>query len=161
MSFLISLKRLMNISFFSKIQDYFCKLLHSTFSEFQPSVRRTDNSAKDISANLNSDNSAKSMQTIQPVLQNARFGRKKSELETFLGSRSTVGALRARRCFEAITGSKFCIESYPLLASSQHVGATAAATITGWIVCILLAGLSEFQIGWIVFGRIVLTRAFL
>ena len=29
----------------------------------------------------------------------------------------------------AITGSKFPIESYPLLASSQHVGATAAVSI--------------------------------
>ena len=29
----------------------------------------------------------------------------------------------------AITSSNFCIESYPLLASSQHVGATAAVTI--------------------------------
>ena len=28
-----------------------------------------------------------------------------------------------------ITGSKFCIESYPLVASSQHVGASAAVTI--------------------------------
>ena len=26
----------------------------------------------------------------------------------------------------AIIGSKFCIKSYPLLGSSQHVGATAA-----------------------------------
>ena len=40
-----------------------------------------------------------------------------------------MGALRARRRFSAITGSKFRIESYPLLASSQHVGATAAVTI--------------------------------
>ena len=31
--------------------------------------------------------------------------------------------------FAAITGSKFRIKSYPLLASSQHVGATAAVTI--------------------------------
>ena len=35
----------------------------------------------------------------------------------------------ARRRFGAMTGSKFRIESYPLLASSQHVGATAAVTI--------------------------------
>ena len=37
----------------------------------------------------------------------------------------------ARRRFPAITGSKFCIEieSYPLVASSQHVGAAAAVTI--------------------------------
>ena len=40
-----------------------------------------------------------------------------------------MGALRARRRFAAITGSKFRIKSYPLLASSQHVGATAAVTI--------------------------------
>ena len=31
--------------------------------------------------------------------------------------------------FAAITGSKILIKSYPLLASSQHVGATAAVTI--------------------------------
>ena len=53
------------------------------------------------------------------------------ELELFLGLRSPVGALRARRRFAAITGSKFHIESYPLLASSQHVGATAAVPIIG------------------------------
>ena len=103
----------------------------------------------------NSDNSAKSIQTIQSVLQNARFERKKSELEILLGLRSPVGALCARLSFAAITCSNFRIESYPLLASSQHVGATAAVTIIGWIFCILLA---EFQIGWIVFGRIVWTR---
>ena len=40
-----------------------------------------------------------------------------------------MGALRARRRFVAITGSKFRIESYPLVASSQHVGAAAAVTI--------------------------------
>ena len=40
-----------------------------------------------------------------------------------------MGALRAHRRFAAITGSKFRIESYPLVASSQHVGATAAVTI--------------------------------
>ena len=79
-----------------------------------------------------------------------------------------MGALRERRRFAAITRSKLCTESYPLLASSQHVGATAAVTIigwivsgwivSGWIVCILLAELSEFQIGCIVCGRIVWTR---
>ena len=41
---------------------------------------------------------------------------KKSELELFLRLRSLVGALRARRRFATITGSKNCIESYPLLA---------------------------------------------
>ena len=59
-------------------------------------------------------------------------------------------------------------KSHPLLASSQHVGATEAVTnigwiisgwigwnVSGWFVCILLAELSEFQIGWIVFGWIV------
>ena len=40
-----------------------------------------------------------------------------------------MGALRARRRFAAITGSKFLIESYPLMASSHHVGAAAAVTI--------------------------------
>ena len=40
-----------------------------------------------------------------------------------------MGALRARSRFAAITGSNFRIESYPLLASSQHVGATVAVTI--------------------------------
>ena len=39
------------------------------------------------------------------------------------------GALRAHRRFAAITGSKFCIESYLLMASSQHFGAIAAVTI--------------------------------
>ena len=39
-----------------------------------------------------------------------------------------MGALRARRRFAAITGSKFRIESYPLVTSSQHVGAAAAFT---------------------------------
>ena len=68
---------------------------------------------------------------IQPILKNARFERKKLELELFLGLRSPVGALCAPRRFAAITGSKFCIESYPLVASSQHVGATAAVTTIG------------------------------
>ena len=45
------------------------------------------------------------------------------------GLRSPVGALHARRRFAAITGSKFRIKSYRLLASLQHVGATAAVTI--------------------------------
>ena len=40
-----------------------------------------------------------------------------------------MGALRARRRFAVITRSNFRIKSYPLLASSQHVGATAAVTI--------------------------------
>ena len=44
----------------------------------------------------------------------------------FIGSRSPVGA---RLGFAAITGSNFREESHPLLASSQHVGATAAVTI--------------------------------
>ena len=43
--------------------------------------------------------------------------------------RSPVGALCARRRFAAITGSNLRIENYPLLASSQHVGATAAVAI--------------------------------
>ena len=40
-----------------------------------------------------------------------------------------MGALCARRRIAAITGSKFHIESFPLVASSQHVGAAAAVTI--------------------------------
>ena len=69
----------------------------------------------------NSDNSSKSIQTIkpetiQPILQNAKFENKKSEMEFFLGLRPAVGALSARRHFASITGSKFCI--------------------FGWIVCI-------------------------
>ena len=40
-----------------------------------------------------------------------------------------MGALLARRRFAAITGSKFRIKFYLLFASSQQVGATAAATI--------------------------------
>ena len=40
-----------------------------------------------------------------------------------------MGALRACRRLAAITGSKFRIESYPLVASSQHVGAAAAVTV--------------------------------
>ena len=35
----------------------------------------------------------------------------------------------ARRRFAAITGSKLRIESYPLVASTQHVGAAAAVTV--------------------------------
>ena len=93
--------------------------------------------------NRRTDNSAKNIQTIQPVLQNARFERKKKlELEQFFGLRSPVGALRR---FAAITGSKFRIQSYPLLASSQHIGATAAVTIIGSIVCILLADCLNFK----------------
>ena len=84
----------------------------------------------------NSANSARNIQTIQPrtiqtVYKTLDSTEKKSELELFLGLRSPLGALRARRRFAAITGSKFCIESYPLLASSQQVGATAAVTIIG------------------------------
>ena len=37
--------------------------------------------------------------------------------------------------FAAITGSNFRIESYPLLASSQHVGATAVVTILLFSFC--------------------------
>ena len=40
-----------------------------------------------------------------------------------------MGALRARRRFAAITGSNFRMESFPMLASSLHVGATAAVII--------------------------------
>ena len=71
---------------------------------------------------------------------------KKLELEQFFGLRSPVGALCAHRRFAAITGSKFRIQSYPLLASSQHIGATAAVTtIIGSIVCILLADCLNFK----------------
>ena len=60
-------------------------------------------------------------QTIQPKVYR-QFGQfyktldsnEKPELELFLGLRSPVGALCARRRFGAITGSKFRIESYPL-----------------------------------------------
>ena len=41
------------------------------------------------------------------------------------------GALRARRRFATITGSNFCKKFHPLLASSQHIGATAAVIIFG------------------------------
>ena len=84
------------------------------------------------------------IQTIQPKLyrqfklrQFSQFfitldsKEKKLELELFLSLRSPVGPLSARSRFAAKTGSKFRIESYPLLASSQHVGATAAVTIFG------------------------------
>ena len=37
--------------------------------------------------------------------------------------------VRARHQFAAKTGDKFRIESYPLVASSQHVGAAAVVTI--------------------------------
>ena len=40
-----------------------------------------------------------------------------------------MGALLARRRFAVIAGSIFCTESYPLLESSQLVGATAVVTI--------------------------------
>ena len=88
--------------------------------------------AQKIQTILNSEKSAKSIQTIQPlkilpVLQKE----KKSEMKLFLGLRSPVGVLRAPRRFAAINGSKIRIESYPLLASSQHVGATAGVTFIG------------------------------
>ena len=54
----------------------------------------------------------------------------------FVGSRSPLGALRVRRRFAAITGPNFCTESYPLLASSQHVGANAAVTFLPLICCL-------------------------
>ena len=85
--------------------------------------QRTDNSAKDNSANLKFRQFSQLYKTLD--------SKKKSELEIFLGLRSPVSALCARRRFAAITGSKFRIESYPMLASSQHVGATAAVTIIG------------------------------
>ena len=40
-----------------------------------------------------------------------------------------MGALRASRRLAATTGSNLRIESYLLVASSQHVGATAAVII--------------------------------
>ena len=40
-----------------------------------------------------------------------------------------MGALRTHLRFAVITGSKFRLKSYPLLASSQHVGATVAVSI--------------------------------
>ena len=47
-----------------------------------------------------------------------------------------MGALHARHRFAAIADSNVLIESYPLFASSQHVGATAAVTIL--LFCFLL-----------------------
>ena len=54
------------------------------------------------------------------------------KIEFIVGLRAPVGALlRARRRFATITGSNFCKKLYPLLASSQHIGATAAVIIFG------------------------------
>ena len=50
----------------------------------------------------------------------------------YVGSRSPVGSIR----FAAITGSSFGKESHPLLASSQHFGATAAVTLLPLICCL-------------------------
>ena len=52
---------------------------------------------------------------------------KKKQSKTKQSSlKAPVGALRARGRFAALTGSKFRVKSYPLLASSEHVGASAA-----------------------------------
>ena len=61
--------------------------------------------AKTIQPIWNSDNLAKNIQTIQPVLHNARF-EKKSELELFLGLRSPVGALRQMNLRDLFSGIK-------------------------------------------------------
>ena len=53
------------------------------------------------------------------------------KIEFIVGLRAPVGALRARRRFATITGSNFCKKFHPLLASSQHIGATAAVIIFG------------------------------
>ena len=92
-------------------------------------------------------------ETVQPVLRNARFDRKKLELEIFLGLRSPVSALCVRRRFAAITRSKFRIESYPLLASSQRIERSLRRSL-------LLAELSQWvnltigQAIWFQFCRI-------
>ena len=65
---------------------------------------------------------------IQNGPKNQEMKEKKQSNTKQSGLRSPVGALRARRRLAAITGSKFRIQSCPLLASSQHVGATAAVT---------------------------------
>ena len=78
--------------------------------EFQRQVfkRRSDIWPRTIQPIQNLDNSVESIQTnqkIQTVFQNARFERKNSELELFLGLRSSVGELRALHHFAPITGS--------------------------------------------------------
>ena len=66
---------------------------------------------------------------IQNSPKNYEMKEKKQSHTKQSGLRSPVGALRSRHRLAAITGSKFCIKSYPQLASSQDVGATAAVTI--------------------------------
>ena len=69
-----------------------------------------------------------------------------------------MGALRAHRRFAAITGSKFRLKSYPLLASSQHVGATASSLLMQVVVyCELffLVRLSHYVMSQSVFVQLV------
>ena len=47
-----------------------------------------------------------------------------------------MGALSTSRYFSAITGPNFSTRSYPLLANSKNVGATAAVIIK--MICFLL-----------------------
>ena len=49
------------------------------------------------------------------------------QIKKHSGLKLPVGALRGR--FAEMIGSNIRIQSYPLFASSQHVGATAAVTI--------------------------------
>ena len=65
-----------------------------------------------------------------------------------------MGALRARRRFAAITGSKFRTASYPLLASSQHVGAAAAVTILLFELTLLEQYTINPEIHWLKFQPI-------
>ena len=74
-----------------------------------------------------------------------------------------MGALRARRHFAAITGSKFRIKSYPLLACSQHVGATASSVLMRVVVyCELsfFARLSHYGMSQSVFIQLVCVKTF-
>ena len=60
----------------------------------------------------------------------------------------------ARRRFAAITGSKFCIESYPLVASTQQVGAAAMVTVLQFEFMLLEQYLINLEIHWLKFQPI-------
>ena len=68
-----------------------------------------------------------------------------------------MGGLRACRRFAAITGSKFRIESYPLVTSSQHVGAAAAVTILQLEFILLEQYTINPKIRWLKFQPIRIT----